>query len=87
MIEFIKNKGWTIINGNTPGGEEGEFTFIGSRGNSVINYIIVNEKMGEKVVKCIADERVNSDHTSINAYISLELKGQGANDSVGRGKG
>lgn len=35
---------WTILNGNFEHMEEGEFTYIGTRGSVVIDYVMVNEK-------------------------------------------
>lgn len=34
-------KGWYILNGKTEGDWEGEFTYVGARGCSVIDYAIV----------------------------------------------
>lgn len=39
LIELIEEKEWRILNGCMLGDEEGEFTFIGHRGTSVIDYI------------------------------------------------
>lgn len=41
---------------------EGEYTYVGARGNSVINYIFVN-KVGYNIVNSFkVGERVESDH-------------------------
>ena len=65
MINFIGNKGWVILNGNAKGDEEGEFTFIGARGNSVIDYIIVNDRMWENLIKFKVEDSVDSDHAPV----------------------
>lgn len=70
MIEFISNKGWSIANGNYEGDSEGEYTFIGARGSTVIDYVIINEKAKEKVRNFWVEKRVESDH----APISLEIE-------------
>lgn len=49
MIEVINKKVWTIANGNITGDEEGEFTFLGTRGSTVIDYVIINERIKEKI--------------------------------------
>lgn len=49
MLEIINKKGWTIASENLKGDEEGEFTYIGARGSTVIDYVIVNEKAKEKI--------------------------------------
>lgn len=76
MIDFIENKGWIILNGRTIGDEEGEFTFIGPRGSSVIDYIIVNEKMRERISKFIVEERADSDHVPVCATVRFKKKGR-----------
>ena len=50
------------MNGNTEGDEEGEWTFTGGRGNTVIDYVVGNEDTREKVERLEVAERVESDH-------------------------
>lgn len=47
------------------GDEEGEYTYIGTRGKSVINYAIVNEQSWGNVKRFEIAERVESDHLPI----------------------
>jgi hypothetical protein len=42
LIEWIEENGWEVLNGNKRGDEEGEVTYVGSRGETVIDYAIVN---------------------------------------------
>lgn len=49
MINFIEKRGWEIFNENIKGDEEGEFTFSGGRGRTVIDYVLGEEKMREKI--------------------------------------
>lgn len=37
------------MNGNVEGGERGELTYVGVRGGSVIDYVIGNEELRERV--------------------------------------
>ena len=74
MINFIENKGWVILNGYTKGDEEGEYTFLGARGSSVIDYIIVNEKVWDKIVEFKIESRVDSDHAPVCAYLRYSDK-------------
>jgi hypothetical protein len=53
LMEWIEENVWEVLNGNKQGAEEGEWTYIGRRGETVIDYEIVNEE---------AWERVESDH-------------------------
>jgi hypothetical protein len=44
LMKWIEEKGWEVLNGNKQGDEEGEWTHIISRGETVIDYGIVNEE-------------------------------------------
>jgi hypothetical protein len=48
LTEWIEENGWEVLNGNKQGDEEGEWTYIGSRGETVIDYGIVNEEAWER---------------------------------------
>jgi hypothetical protein len=48
-MEWIEENGWEVLNGNKQGDEEGEWTYVGSRGETVIDYAIVNEEAWERV--------------------------------------
>lgn len=61
LLEMVEKNGWEILNGNMEGDEEGEFTFIGAQGNSVIDYILADTKMKEEIQNFRIDERVESD--------------------------
>jgi hypothetical protein len=68
------------LNGNKQGDEEGEWTNIGSKGEIVIDYGIVNEEAWESVEEFRIGERVESDH------LPLEISIEGTNHKE-RGKG
>lgn len=42
--------------------EEGEWTYIGSRGVSVVDYVLRNYRAGDKIEKLEIGERAKSDH-------------------------
>jgi hypothetical protein len=44
LMEWIEENGWEVLNGNKQGAEEGEWTYIGRRRETVIDYGIVNEE-------------------------------------------
>lgn len=46
------------------GNWEGEFTYVGYRGNTVIDYVMTNEKVYDKEFKI--DGGVDSDHMPMN---------------------
>lgn len=62
-------RGWIILNRNKEGDEEGEFTYIGPRGESVIDYAIVNTDVHEEVEKMIVDTRIESHHQPLTVYL------------------
>lgn len=70
LIEIIENNGWTILNGNTEEDTRGEFTYIGPRGQSVIDYGIVNEEGLDAIKSFKIGNRIESDHQPI----IIELK-------------
>lgn len=49
LLEWIKEKRWYVLNGSMKGDWNWEYTFVGARGNTVIDYVIVNEEALEKV--------------------------------------
>lgn len=61
-------RGWGILNGR---GKEGEFTFTGGRGESVIDYVIEEEKVRKRME---VGDSVESDHHPL--VVSLERKGE-----------
>lgn len=49
MIKFIEKKRWTILNENIKRDEEGDFTYTGGRGETMIDYVIDKGKVREKM--------------------------------------
>ncbi|XP_024890816.1 golgin subfamily A member 6-like protein 1 [Temnothorax curvispinosus] len=58
LLEFIEERGWMILNEGVKGDEEGEFTYTGGRGETVIDYVIGEEEVREKVERLEVEERV-----------------------------
>jgi len=44
LLGLVENRGWDITNGNMRGDEKGELTYIGGRGKSMMDYVLVNQK-------------------------------------------
>ncbi|KAJ3625182.1 hypothetical protein MTP99_018744 [Tenebrio molitor] len=61
----IGERGWEILNGNRQGYEEGEWTYNGSMGKTVIDYGILNEEAWEKVEEFRTGERTETDYLEI----------------------
>lgn len=62
LCRFVGERGWEILNGNVEGDEEGEWTYTGGRGSSVIDYVLEKEDTRERVKRMEVGERVDSDH-------------------------
>lgn len=66
---MIEENGWEILNGNMEGDEEGQFTFIGGKGNTVIDYVLVDTSIKEAMKNFKIEERVESDHLPMKVEI------------------
>lgn len=62
LIEMVEENGCEILNGNIEGDEIREFTFIGGKGNSVIDYVMIDSLMKDKIKSFRIEDRVESDH-------------------------
>jgi len=69
MVNKLKERGWMILNGSFD--KEGEWTYIGEQGLSVIDYVVTNDKAIEEVKKVKEGNRIESDH----APLEVELEG------------
>ncbi|EZA51889.1 hypothetical protein X777_09582 [Ooceraea biroi] len=65
LLEELREMGLEILNGGIKGDEEGEYTYIGQRGQTVIDYVIVDGGMRNKIERMEVGERVESDHMPI----------------------
>lgn len=66
---MTEEKGWSILNGNTEGDEKGEWTYVGARGNSVIDYAITNVMARDEIKKFKVEERIESDHMPLKVEL------------------
>jgi len=69
MINNLKKRGWMILNGSFD--REGEWTYIGEQGSSVIDYMVTNEKAIEEIKTVEEGNRTKSDHV----LLEVELEG------------
>ncbi|XP_024877156.1 golgin subfamily A member 6-like protein 22, partial [Temnothorax curvispinosus] len=74
LLEFIEERGWMILNGGVKGDEEGEFTYTGGRGETVIDYVIGEEEVRERVERLEVGERVDSDHHPVTIWMRGKLE-------------
>jgi hypothetical protein len=79
-MEWIEENGWEVLNGNKQGDEGGKWTYIGSRGEKVIDYGIMNKEAWERVEEFRIEKKVESDHLPLEVNIERtnhEERGQG----------
>lgn len=62
LLSLVEERRWEIGNGNAREDEEGEWTYIGGRGESVVDYLIVNQEGWNKIKKFKIGKRTESDH-------------------------
>jgi len=74
LIEEIQKHGLGILNGNTRGDEQGEWTFEGAQGRSVIDYAICNIEAWEKVGSMKIGERTDSDHMPVEIEMNITMQ-------------
>lgn len=72
FIQTMKEEGLYITNGRTKKNWEGEYTYIGARGSTVIDYVFVNEHIQDRIREFIVEESVDSDHMPICLEIEAE---------------
>lgn len=59
---MLEERGWKIGNGNMRGDEVGELTYEGGKGTSVVDYLVVNQDVWDRISRLKVGERVQSDH-------------------------
>ncbi|KAH0821274.1 hypothetical protein GEV33_001517 [Tenebrio molitor] len=74
LVSLVEERGWDVLNGNCIGDEKGEYTYIGSRGETVIDYVMVNEEAWDKIEEFKVGERVESDHMPLENIWTEEGK-------------
>ena len=72
LLNLIGETEWFICNGNSRGNEEGEITFTG-RGDTVIDYILSEERIRRLIVKMEVGNEIGSEHFPV----VTTLRGEG----------
>lgn len=71
LVKVLEETGWSILNGNIKGDENVEYTYTGSRGNTVIDYVVGNEGLWERIERL---EILISDYHLVICWIREENK-------------
>lgn len=74
LINLIEEMSRSIFNGCNKGDEKGEFTFTAGRGNTVIDYIIGEKRMWDRIERIKVGEKVDSDHQLVEVWIKATTK-------------
>jgi len=78
LLERIGELGWVIWNGDIKGDEEGDWTYTGGRGESVIDYVLGEAGAKECVEKMEIGDQVDSDHHPVVIWFKgKKRKGKG----------
>ncbi|KYN12410.1 hypothetical protein ALC57_15415 [Trachymyrmex cornetzi] len=84
MVEFIRERSWSILNGDVKGDKEGNWTYTGRRGVSVIDYVLTDEETREGIEYLVEDE-MDSDHRLlVVTWKGGREKGKGKGKEGGR---
>jgi len=62
LVDFLEERGWGILNGSIRGDEQGEYTFTGGAGNTVIDYVMGEEEVRDRVRSLRVEDKIDSDH-------------------------
>lgn len=73
LINKVKENGLFIANGSINGDEEGEFTYIGTREKTTMDYLLLNGNGKSLIKKMIIGERIDSDHTPLEITWNKEI--------------
>jgi len=72
LLGLMEDRGWDIANKNMRRNEKGELTYIGGRGKSMIDYVLVNQKAWNKIEKMEIGNRIKSDHQPLKVEIRIK---------------
>jgi len=70
----VEELGLGILNGSKKGDEEGELTFVGKLGTSVIDYVICNAETWEEIENMKIADRTESDHRPIELTLEATME-------------
>ena len=75
LLDFCKRSGFRIVNGRI--GEDSEFgkcTYVGSRGSSLIDYVIADQALFKYFTKfCVNSTNIMSDHCELNFALDFKM--------------
>ncbi len=72
LIKWIEENGLQILNGGELDRSDGDWTYIGHLGNTVIDYVITNEKSKREIEEFKIEDSIMSDHHPIVLSLKCE---------------
>lgn len=82
LLACLGEGGWSILNGCVKGDEEEEYTYVSEKGCTVIDYVLGNEEVREKIEKVKIGEKVDSDYLPVRG-VGKRRKRQERGDKKG----
>jgi len=79
LLEVLEEAGWFIFNE----GGKGKWTYSGARGKSVLDYVVGDEDVWERVYRIKVEDRMESDHFPVVVWVKGEeriLRGNGGKE-------
>ncbi|XP_071577333.1 uncharacterized protein [Temnothorax nylanderi] len=76
LIETVEKMGLGLLNGNIEGDEQGEWTFVGTLGSSVIDYAICNAEAWDVIDEFKVGERTESDHMPLELILQTTAEAE-----------
>lgn len=73
MLKWMEENGIGIGNGATKGDEEGQWTYVGARGCTTIDYVIRNERGREKIIVIKVGNNIKSDHVPLEIGLNWKV--------------
>lgn len=73
-MRWIMELEWGILNGSIKGDEEGKFTFTAGRDNTVIDLVIGNEEVRERIGSLRIGDNIDLDHYPMK--VEIDIKGR-----------
>ncbi|KAL6431976.1 hypothetical protein ACFW04_007426 [Cataglyphis niger] len=83
LIDCIESKGWSILNKSVKEYEEEEFTYIGEKRETVIDYII-EWKVRERIERLEIGGKVASDHYPVIAWLKGKVREEARRKEKGK---
>jgi len=72
LLGLVEDRGWDTTNGNMKADKREELRYVGEREESMMNYVLVNQKAWDKTEKMEIGNKVESNHQSLEVEIGIE---------------